>query len=132
MALVFGDEVSGLTNADLLACHDVSCIPASLSQPSYNLAQSVVIYAYELLLASGASIAPVEEERATESELQQIERALRELMAESGFADPDRPRHGVRDLAQTLRRSGLTPSEARLWLAALRRAIAALERDELG
>ncbi len=131
-ALVFGDEVSGLTNDDLLACHDLSCIPASIEQPSYNLAQSVVIYAYELLLAAGAGPAPVAQQRASERELQQLERALRELLARGGFADPDRPRHGVRELAQTLRRSGLTLSEAKLWLAALRRVAAELERDERG
>ena len=34
-----------------------------------------------------------------------------------GFADPDRPRNGARELMQSLKRAGLTPHEARLWAA---------------
>src|SRR4051812_21469202 len=48
VALVFGDERSGLTNEDLAQCHDLSTIPASEEQPSLNLAQAVLVYAYEL------------------------------------------------------------------------------------
>src|SRR6185436_8917826 len=48
LGLVFGDERSGLTNEDLAQCHDVSSIPASDEQPSLNLAQAVLVYAYEL------------------------------------------------------------------------------------
>jgi len=52
LALVFGDERSGLTNEDLAQCHDLSAIPTSDEQPSLNLAQAVLIVAYELRLAA--------------------------------------------------------------------------------
>ncbi|HCF58758.1 MAG TPA: rRNA methyltransferase, partial [Myxococcales bacterium] len=43
VALVFGGESSGLTNDHALSCHALSCIPAGPIQPSYNLAQAVLV-----------------------------------------------------------------------------------------
>ena len=48
IALVFGRESKGLTNAELRNCHLVSTIPTSLKQPAINVAQAVMIYCYEL------------------------------------------------------------------------------------
>lgn len=48
IALVFGRESRGLTNAELRNCHLVSTIPTSLKQPAINVAQAVMIYCYEL------------------------------------------------------------------------------------
>jgi len=120
VAVVFGGEESGLSNEDLLRCHDVSTIPSGLEQPSFNLAQAVLVYGYELFLGSHAPQEAKPVERAKEEELGHIERAMRELLGASGFANLDRPRHGVLDLLQPLRRAGLTPEEGRLWHAALR------------
>jgi TrmH family RNA methyltransferase len=123
VALVFGGEKSGLSNDDLRACHDVSTIPTSGDLASLNLAQAVLLYAYELFQAS-LELAPAfatdtQETRPTEGELAELEVNLRCLIERTAFADLDRPRHGVADLAHTLRRSGLTSSELRLWQAAL-------------
>lgn len=125
LALVFGGEESGLSNDDLVRCHATSCIPSGAVQPSFNLAQAVMIYAYELFQAQPrpASAPP---DRASERELSLVESALREVLVAAGFADPDRPRHGVLDLLQPLRRAGVTPEEARLWLAALKTVVRAL------
>ena len=48
IALVFGRESKGLSNAELRSCHMVSTIPTALKQPAINLAQAVMIYCYEL------------------------------------------------------------------------------------
>ncbi len=48
VAIVFGREQSGLTNEELRLCHAISTIPAAVSHPSLNLAQAVMVYAYEL------------------------------------------------------------------------------------
>src|SRR5438874_2376229 len=42
LALVFGDERSGLTAAELNRCHDLSAIPSLPEQPSLNLAQAAL------------------------------------------------------------------------------------------
>jgi tRNA/rRNA methyltransferase len=140
VALVFGGEESGLSNEDLVRCHAVSCIPSGSLQPSFNLAQAVMIYAYELYLeARGrrARASPSESPStpagpgaalATERDTAHVEQALRELLLVSGFADPDRPRHGVLELLQTLKRAGLTAEEARLWHAALKASTRAAQR----
>lgn len=48
VALVFGPEDCGLSNSELALCDVVSAIPTSGSHASLNLAQAVMIYAYEL------------------------------------------------------------------------------------
>jgi tRNA/rRNA methyltransferase len=136
VALVFGGEQHGLTNDDLLRCHDVSAIPTGPDQPSLNLAQAALVYAYEVFHAGSPAetgLAPRGEARAPEGQLQQVEHALRTLLGQSKFADLDRPGHGVRELAHVLRRGAPTETEARLWLAALRLAIraGAEKKDEI-
>lgn len=50
-AVVFGNERTGLTNAELSLCDIASHIPAHDAFPSLNLSHSVQIYAYEISLA---------------------------------------------------------------------------------
>jgi tRNA/rRNA methyltransferase len=121
-AIVFGDERAGLTNEEVLRCHDLSAIPASEEQPSLNLAQAALVYAWELrraALEAGAAERPRAPAGATDAELGGVEDALRDALRGAGFlAGPER--HAVRDLSAALRRARLSRREARLWLAALR------------
>lgn len=48
VAIVFGCEESGLSNAELALCDALSGIPLATEYPSLNLAQAVMLYAYEL------------------------------------------------------------------------------------
>lgn len=48
IGIVFGREESGLTNQELQICDLASTIPLNTGYPSLNLAQAVMIYAYEL------------------------------------------------------------------------------------
>ena len=59
VALVFGPERVGLSNKDLLECSDVSVIPTSPQLPSLNLAQSVLLYAWELFQHAKLEAPPV-------------------------------------------------------------------------
>jgi TrmH family RNA methyltransferase len=52
VALLFGPEDNGLTNVELDRCHTMLAIPADPAYPSLNLAQAVLIAAYELRLAA--------------------------------------------------------------------------------
>jgi tRNA/rRNA methyltransferase len=123
-AVVFGDERSGLTNAEVLRCHDLSVIPTEAAQPSLNLAQAVLVYAYEARRAAppkggpkGGKTGPAM--GASDAELGRIEEALRGALREAGFLrGPER--HAIRDLMDGLRRARLSRREARLWEAALR------------
>ena len=53
LALVFGPEASGLSDEDLALCHARVYIPSHPAQPSLNLAQAVLVVAYELYLVAG-------------------------------------------------------------------------------
>jgi len=134
-AVVFGEERSGLTAAELDRCHAISAVPTSIAQPSLNLAQAVLLYAWEFRRAGSG---PVEGEApagagpgeaapprrrtgalATDAQLLAVESALRDLLRSGGFlAGPER--HAVRDLVGVLRRGTPSPREARLWETALR------------
>lgn len=122
VALVFGDERIGLTNDELLRCHDLSYVPASGEQPSLNLAQAALLYAWELRMAaderSGGGLPP-QPLAATDAELERLEEALREALTRGGFLAGD-GRHAVRDLLASIRRGRPTRREVRLWLAALK------------
>lgn len=123
VALVFGDERSGLTNAEVERCHDLSAVPTAPEQPSINLAQAVLLYAYEVRVATLEASAPPPgplPAAATDAELAQVESALDTMLGAGGFLIDEQPgRTALRDLFAPLRRSRLTKKEARLWLAAL-------------
>ncbi len=51
-ALLFGREDNGLPNEALDACHALLTIPTDPANPSLNLAQAVLVVAYELWLAA--------------------------------------------------------------------------------
>jgi tRNA/rRNA methyltransferase len=144
-AIVFGEERSGLTAAEIDRCHALSAIPTGAAQPSLNLAQAVLLYAWEVgravrgaargAAAAGAASPPGEgvasRQRtgalATDAQLLAVEAALRDLLRSGGFlAGPER--HAVRDLADVVRRGRPSPREARLWEQALRKVAKRLPR----
>lgn len=48
IAIVFGREKNGLSNDEIRLCDIISTAPAVRQHPSLNLAQTVMLYAYEL------------------------------------------------------------------------------------
>ncbi|MFC1503873.1 RNA methyltransferase [Spirochaetota bacterium] len=48
MCIVFGREVSGLTNNEIRACDIICTIPSHKSFPSLNISHAVMVIAYEL------------------------------------------------------------------------------------
>lgn len=59
IALVFGREQSGLTNEELQRCHFCTQIPANEEYSSLNIAAAAQVLAYELRVASLATIEKV-------------------------------------------------------------------------
>lgn len=93
VALVFGNETSGLSNAELLACQRHACIPADPAYPSLNLAAAVQVACYELALAAAAWRAPQRppRARATGADLEALHARLQAMLVASGFLDPREP-----------------------------------------
>jgi tRNA/rRNA methyltransferase len=107
VALVFGNETSGLSNDELLACQRHATIPASPEYPSLNLAAAVQVASYELALAAAAFRVPDRppRARATGADLEALHAHLRQVLVASGFLDlrePGRLDERMRRLAARL------------------------------
>ena len=123
VAVVFGDERSGLTAAEVDRVDLLSAIPSNPEQPSWNLAQAVAIYAHELRVAASAPRAAAEGREADPAALAAVDRALAEALAAIGKPG------ARRRLARSLERARLTTREATLWTA-MWRAMARAARGE--
>ena len=113
-AIVFGPESSGLTAEELARCHVRVRIAADPEQPSLNLAQAVLILAYEIRLSDegeGEAPAPA---RAAAGELEAALGELEEGLVGIGYLNRDNPGKVLAELRQLLARAGPTPREATL------------------
>lgn len=89
-AFVFGSESAGLTNEEMFACQYLVHIPASPGFSSLNLAQAVQVVAYELFVASGATIPPFRGEKlATAQDREGLYAHLEQAALQSGFFVPE-------------------------------------------
>jgi tRNA/rRNA methyltransferase len=112
IAIVFGPEDFGLTNAELKLCQRLLTIPTASEYPSLNLAQAVMVVAYEIMLAAGASreLAKIEEFAPVPAVDAMLERMAQALIA-IGFLPEDNPDHIMFALRALFGRSGLKPRE---------------------
>jgi tRNA/rRNA methyltransferase len=113
VAIVFGPEDHGLTNDELKACQRLVTIPTSADYRSLNLAQAVMLIAYELRMAATAGPAnPVPgPQRAGASEVEAMLARMAEALVEIGFLPADNPDHIMFALRGIFGRSGLTQRE---------------------
>jgi len=128
LSLVFGPEASGLTGAEMDLCHSLVHVPTDPGHPSLNLAQAVLLLAYELRLAAleeaGAPTGGVGgEPRAAAGDLEQAVRDLRSALLEVGYLDPASPDRVLTELRRLLARGGPTRREVVL-LRGLARQVA--------
>lgn len=122
VAIVFGREDRGLSNDDLDLCHRVAIVPTDPEYSSLNLAQAVLVLAYETFLAAGGSAQDLPEGRRatgppTRAELEQMYDALRDGLGRIDFFKARRPEAVLRTLRTILGRAELDRREARLLMA---------------
>ena len=93
VALVFGTEMSGLSNAELDACQVLANIPAQPGFSSLNLAASVQIAAYEMrqALLQDRGVVGRDYPLATHEELEGFYQHLERVLYGSGFLNPAQP-----------------------------------------
>jgi tRNA/rRNA methyltransferase len=121
VALVFGPEDHGLSNADLSLCQQLITIPTSPAYASLNLAQAVMICAYELFLAAQEPTRlPSPPPLATTERVQQAYAHLRRALLAIGFLHPDNPEHIMSALRRLFGRTGLEQREVRILLGLAR------------
>jgi tRNA/rRNA methyltransferase len=114
VALVFGRETFGLTNEELALAHVIGTIPTAPEQPSLNLAQAVVVFAYELFkVVVGEGRFP-REELAQVAALEAFFEDLGRYVLEIGFTDQNRFPHAMRRLRRIFHKARLTPGEVQM------------------
>ncbi len=132
VAIVFGREQAGLSNAELDLCQRAIRIPTDEGFNSLNLAQAVQICVYELRNALQASRRTADEEDrdrpAGAPELDRLHRHLVETMVAVGYYDSSNPKLLERRLRRLLNRSGLRQSEAQILRGFLAAVDHSLER----
>ncbi len=115
-ALVFGPEDNGLNREELERCSPVVTIPCAPEHPTLNLAQAVLIVAYELYAAGpGAGRRRSEEPPpATAAEIEALIGSASRVLRRVGF-DHDHIHAGLlRDLRRLAGRSGIIGIETRI------------------
>ncbi len=125
VALMFGPERAGLENADIARADTIVTVPVNPDFPSLNLAQSVLLLAYEWS-RGGAGPAPAipRGERdlpAPRSELEHLADHYERRLEEAGFFFPETKAAGMKlTLRNMWSRMGLTSSDIRMLHGILR------------
>jgi TrmH family RNA methyltransferase len=132
VALLFGFEQSGLSNAELDLCNYLVRSPANPEYSSLNLAAAVQVLSYELRLASGSTRegrdAPTPPQPpATADEMARFYAHLERVLKDLGFLNPDDPRHLMRRLRRLFNRARPDQNEMNI----LRGILSAVEGNKL-
>lgn len=116
VALVFGTEMSGLSNDELIRCHQLAMIPANPEYSSLNLASAVQVLAYELRVAATgsfvgeASAFPL----ANHDEVEGFYTHLEETLIRIGFLNPAMPKRLMPRLRRLFTRARLEKEEVNI------------------
>jgi len=110
-ALVFGREDSGLTTHEVSLCRWQATIPTSDEYGSLNLAQSVLIFCYEILKSSGVAEQQPVRELAPGVLLEPMYEQMERVLLKIGFLNPQKPAHLMMTLRRILARAELDSRE---------------------
>ncbi|MFP3563150.1 RNA methyltransferase [Paraburkholderia sp. SIMBA_030] len=127
IALVFGNERTGLSNEDVERCSALAHIPANPAYSSLNLAQAVQVLSYELRTtylcaddampaearAPGGPDEPVGA-RAASDEIESMYAHLESALVALDFLDPANPKKLMSRLRRLFARSGLEREEVNI------------------
>jgi TrmH family RNA methyltransferase len=107
VALLFGCEQSGLSNAEIDRCQYLVQIPTSSDYGSLNLAAAVQILGYEIRVAHEAADAGqlAEHVPVGADEMERFYEHLEQALVELEFLDPEKPRQLMRRLRRLYNRA---------------------------
>ncbi|RQM47960.1 RNA methyltransferase [Paraburkholderia bannensis] len=125
IALVFGNERTGLSNEDVERCTALAHIPANPAYSSLNLAQAVQVLAYELRLAYLSAETPgvalptagaqeTATPLATSDDIERMYVHLENALIALDFLDPANPKKLMSRLRRLFARSGLEREEVNI------------------
>lgn len=135
VAVVFGPERAGLENEDIARANAVINVPVNPDFPSLNLAQCVLLTAYEWQRAKGS--APLERmelagsDWASNLEIEKLATHYEERLETAGFFFPEQKAAGMKlNLRNLWSRLPLTRSDVQMLHGVLRQMVRWKERDE--
>jgi TrmH family RNA methyltransferase len=132
VALLFGREDRGLTSEETSECSFMIRIPAAHENPSFNLAQAVLIVAYELSYTQHTFGPPPAIIR--NQELSNLFQRLRTLLKTTGYAPKgirDNEEQIMRDLRRLMAKAAVTEREARMLHGILSQMEEALRKKDV-
>jgi tRNA/rRNA methyltransferase len=139
VALVFGPEDHGLSNAEIDLCQKFVTLPTDPGYASLNLAQAVLLCTSEILRADPPPAATNEARRARRREgdsqpasgeaREALFEHLEEALAQIGFLDQQNPAHILRDVRALFARAGATVRDVAIWRGIARQMLWSAGRD---
>lgn len=122
VALVFGNETSGLANDEVLQCQAAVTIPTNPEFSSLNLGAAVQLLCYECRMAAFAGAAPLTGDGATpfasppatHDEVEGFYGHLEAVMTATGFFNPQQPGRLLPKLRRLFGRAGLEKDEVNI------------------
>jgi tRNA/rRNA methyltransferase len=122
VALLFGNETSGLSNEELSRCQMLVTFPANPGYPSLNLAAAVQIMAYELRMAAlgAAKTTRMERDLARLEDIEFFFSRLEETLIDIRFLDPAHPKKLMPRLRRLFSRTQLEKEELSILMGILK------------
>lgn len=116
VALVFGPEHSGLSNADLDLCQRRVVIPSNPAFPSLNIGAAVQVLAYELYrrALSAPPAAEPTSPAATHAQVERLFEHLEQVLEQIDFLRMSNPQRGMRRLRALVNRATPDQNEVQL------------------
>ncbi|KUF11575.1 RNA methyltransferase [Pseudoponticoccus marisrubri] len=135
VAMMFGPERAGLENADIAQANAIVSVPVNPDFPSLNLAQCVLLCAYEWQRSAGTATDRVEElagtSPATGEEVDHLARHYEERLEQAGFFFPETKAEGMRlNLRNMWSRMPLTRADVQMLHGILRQMVRWKTRGE--
>lgn len=135
VAVLFGPERSGLENDDIARANTVVTVPTNPEFPSLNLAQCVLLTAYEWRRASAAPSSAgqkgVRSELAAAIEVEKLAEHYEARLEAAGFFFPDAKAEGMKTTLRNLwSRMPLTASDVRILHGIIRQMARRSRRDD--
>lgn len=133
VALVFGTEMSGLSNAELDCCQLLAMIPANPEYSSLNLAAAVQVMTYEIRMAilegklDAAENAP---ELATNEAVEGFYAHLEDTLIKIGYLNPNAPKKLSERIRRIYARAKLEKEEVNLLRGILTLSVTPKKHDK--
>jgi tRNA/rRNA methyltransferase len=114
-AIVFGREDSGLTTDELSLCRWHATIPSADDYGSLNLAQSVLVFCYELGKAGASPGGGREMQLADSADMESLFGQMGACLLKIGFLNEQNPEHIMRSLRRIFFRAELDSREVAIF-----------------